>query len=1235
MFDFIGKTIGAYRIVEQVGAGGMATVYKAYQSNMDRYVAVKVLPMQLANDPEFQKRFQREAHAIARLEHAHILPVYDYGKYEGITFIAMRYIEAGTLKDQMSTGVLSLEKINHIVGQIGSALNYAHRMGVIHRDVKPGNVLIDSQGDIYLSDFGLARMMEPSQKLTASGVGLGTPAYMSPEQGQGIKIDHRSDIYSLGIILYEMVTGRVPFEAETPMAVVLKHITDPLPLPRTINPNVSEQVELVILKALAKDPADRYQTAGEMVQALNDAVFANRMEAPQHLTTNVKHEHKNLSIITRLQRSWERPHGRILLIGSTLIVFIALGLWLSRLSGSIIILSPGPAVTTNAPAQPTSTTAAYPAASPTVTTAIISSTSTPESANLSISGTWEQVYDGSSFLPVAINALAVDPNDVKTIYAGTIGAGIYISRDGGETWNVSNEGLGKGTVGSIVIDPKEINTVYAALMDAGGVYKSTDGGKTWSSSNFGIILDNEDPWLALIYLAPSNNQKLYFTSGPGMYKSTDGGSSWYHQIDPDQCPFSLNQLVVDPSNEDHLYAATKTSITCIDGIYESFDGGRSWSLLTTAEMEKSSGDIWRLAIDLRNPEIIYAGSNASTFKSTNGGRTWEIVRQDRCEWLAVHPDDGTVYCEQQGFVQISRDGGLSWQRTRFGSAQGSGWDRSPYAFVPETQTLYVGSDTVMRSNDGGQTWEYVTSFDLPRMQLSVDMHNSNRLYLGGWLGTNMDRPCEAYRSDDGGDNWQTIVADFDGSCLITLDKNSSSIFRAGGWSNTLYKSEDGGNAWQQLRDGLPRGIHDLTQLLVPPNEPARLWLLNDGDTLYLSDDGGISFDPTEGVENIWQSILLVDSSGQNLYLLSRSTFYRSQDGGKTWQIITNPGGYYLAGEADPLNPEVVYIGSTHRGIYKSMDGGQSWSQLVNLPATSINDIAIDPYNTQIVYTATNNGAFISKNGGEAWTHLQDGLGPNPIVYSIAIDPNYSSKVYAATPDGVYRFVKSSDLSQQPLTPDLALEAATRSAEADPDAGLVAAILHTILNQEPSYQDDFSDPTRGFGENHEGGGYARNNNGVYLMEAPKNGYSTSWSGTEFFPHSDLAVQLDMRLDAFQNDYPRDGQIFLHWSPAIDYGFEVNYDGPMMQYQLGIHQSASDYKYLAERRPFHPATDTQVGTWHNIIAIVKGNQLAYFIDGVLVASVTDDTIASGSFLVGAGPGTAMQVDNLRIWDISGMP
>jgi Tol biopolymer transport system component len=249
----------------------MASVFKAFQPSLERYVAVKVLPPYYMHEPDFAQRFVREARAVARLEHPHILPLYDFGQEGDYTYIVMKYVPAGTLKDLVAAGPMDTERAAEIVEHLAQALDYAHDQGIIHRDVKPSNVLMDRGTWALLMDFGLAKMVEGSVQLTASGVGVGTPAYMAPEQGQGLTVDRRADVYSLGVVLYEMLTGRVPFDAETPMAVVIKHITEPLPMPRAVNPAIPEHVELAILKALAKAPQDRYQTCGEMAASLRGA----------------------------------------------------------------------------------------------------------------------------------------------------------------------------------------------------------------------------------------------------------------------------------------------------------------------------------------------------------------------------------------------------------------------------------------------------------------------------------------------------------------------------------------------------------------------------------------------------------------------------------------------------------------------------------------------------------------------------------------------------------------------------------------------------------------------------------------------------------------------------------------------------------------------------------------------------------------------------------------------------
>lgn len=276
-----GITLGPYRIIEQVGEGGMATVYKAFQASMDRYVALKILPEHYARDSKFVERFIREAHTIARLEHQNILPVHDFGEENGITYMAMRFMEGGTLKELLSNAELTYDDISHILGGICAALDYAHRHGVIHRDVKPANVMIDQEGGVYLTDFGIAKVLEGTSELTATGAAIGTPAYMAPEQSLGMDVDARTDIYAVGVILYELLTGSPPYHADTPMAVALAHIHNPLPLPRERDPNIPEVVENVVLKALAREAEDRYQSAAELADAFNAAVAESGVERGQ------------------------------------------------------------------------------------------------------------------------------------------------------------------------------------------------------------------------------------------------------------------------------------------------------------------------------------------------------------------------------------------------------------------------------------------------------------------------------------------------------------------------------------------------------------------------------------------------------------------------------------------------------------------------------------------------------------------------------------------------------------------------------------------------------------------------------------------------------------------------------------------------------------------------------------------------------------------------------------------
>jgi serine/threonine protein kinase len=285
----IGQQLGRYHIVENLGEGGMAAVYKGFDNRLRRDVAIKVILRGFDQKDVFIKRFEREAMAVAQLTHPNIVRVIDYGTEDGVPYLVMEYIPGGTLKDRMGKAVPWREAAKMLI-PVARALDYAHKENIIHRDIKPANILVTKSGDLMLSDFGIAKTLDADNltKLTGTGVGIGTPAYMAPEQGMGRDIDQRVDIYSLGVVFYEMITGRPPYEADTPMAVMLKHISDPLPRPKSFVPDIPEQVEQILFKALAKDPDHRFQDMGEFAQALENLVRSKEPEAAPVIETAVE-----------------------------------------------------------------------------------------------------------------------------------------------------------------------------------------------------------------------------------------------------------------------------------------------------------------------------------------------------------------------------------------------------------------------------------------------------------------------------------------------------------------------------------------------------------------------------------------------------------------------------------------------------------------------------------------------------------------------------------------------------------------------------------------------------------------------------------------------------------------------------------------------------------------------------------------------------------------------------------
>jgi serine/threonine-protein kinase len=345
--ELIGQTIGNYQIAEEIGRGGMGTVYRAYQTSLNRWVALKVLSPVLAQNDEFFQRFKQEALATAALDHPNIVHVYDAGEEQGIHFIAMEYIGGGNLLTRLKKvgAPLSTVESVSIVAQIAMALDFAHRNKIVHRDVKPSNILLDPEGRAVLSDLGIAHALEGT-RLTQTGTTMGTPEYMSPEQAQGKPLDGRADLYSLGIVLFEMLTGRVPFQTDSPLATMYKHIHEPPPDLQKINQKLPAKLSRAIKRALAKDPEQRFASGQQMASDLLAAVPEARVQLanPGATIPKMTYEHVAANALDKVQSigaQTARGIGRFLLVLAqrTIEAVIAAAVLIALLSALLLIVA--------------------------------------------------------------------------------------------------------------------------------------------------------------------------------------------------------------------------------------------------------------------------------------------------------------------------------------------------------------------------------------------------------------------------------------------------------------------------------------------------------------------------------------------------------------------------------------------------------------------------------------------------------------------------------------------------------------------------------------------------------------------------------------------------------------------------------------------------------------------------------------------------------------------------------
>ena len=427
MSDLTGQRLGQYQILARISKGPVSTIYKAYQPKLDRFVAIKVLSPHVVDEEGFLERFTQEARAVAQLDHPNIVPVYDFDQVGDIAYIVLKYVESGTLRSMMTSQPMDLGLTVELVTQVGLALGYAHKHGVIHRDVKPSNILIGEGRWALLTDFGLAKILGGGRQLTRSGIGMGTPDYLAPEQAQGLPGDGRADLYSLGAMLYEMVTGHVPFEADSSMAVVVKHITEPPPPPSQINPDLPAEVERVILTAMDKNPDSRFHTAEEMVAALIRAATpsivpsavpsvdlaarsaARPLAAKPGMLQSLPVKARRFGANVRGAAFRLSRRGRMALGGAMLIALVLLFVW-----GSQALKPPA----TQAGLRLTGTPSPLPAAAtemPAMATATFISTASPTSVQTALTPTATlalTLLSDSASIRVGIYVKAIKPNGV-------------------------------------------------------------------------------------------------------------------------------------------------------------------------------------------------------------------------------------------------------------------------------------------------------------------------------------------------------------------------------------------------------------------------------------------------------------------------------------------------------------------------------------------------------------------------------------------------------------------------------------------------------------------------------------------------------------------------------------------------------------------------------------------------------------------------------------------------------
>jgi serine/threonine protein kinase/photosystem II stability/assembly factor-like uncharacterized protein len=968
--DLTGQTLGQYEITTFVDQGSMGAVYRARQPRLQRDVAIKVMSPALAADADFRQRFEREAQSIAGLHHPNILTVHDYGETEeGCPYLVVDYVEGGTLRDRLITSQqakdrMPLEEVIEILAQVADALDYAHRQGVVHRDVKPNNILLSHDGRPLLADFGLAKPVQGDRRLTSTGVILGTPDYMAPEQAQGSAVDGRADVYALGVMLFEMLTGRHPFAGETPIGVIIKHISEPLPCPSEIAPTIPSRLDEVVARATAKRPEERYQQAGDLARALRSALVP-RVMREETLGTPTR--------VGRLPRALRR-RGLLWTGGAVIAVALAaVSVWWFSRSGSPLTEPP--------PTNPISTI--LPTRTPTL---VPTATSIPLPV-------WRKLYDGAVFGRDYFSILAVDPQNSNVMYAGTEASGIYKSLDGGSSWQHLYSNPRDRYTWDMVIDPDDPRTLYA-IWRKGGLQKTVDGGLTWES-----IGPDATPSISfrLITLASQDSQHLYLECKRGtlteIYESRDGGVSWKTRATFDH----VRDWVVDPQDDDRVYVSSfKEEQDQYDSrIYRSDGPGAEWQ-----EIWQSSAE-WPgvyLAVTAGDPPTLYVLDEESFLhRSQDSGVNWIPVGETPCtsQLAADLYAEQVLYClcGDLGIeVRVSLDGGLSWK---------DAWPFLAYFVVPgpDRQAIYTASSLgLLTSPDKGMTWHILSlGPGIGRLEIQVDPRDGATLYALGKSHTSFSDTL--YRSQDGGSTWQEVPTErSEGLAINPID---GALYRFDRDSNEIYRSTDGGQTWTTPAPPTEKAIEGVA--VHPQN--GSLYALHSLDA-YVSTDDGLTWEQI-GQHWLGDRLYFDYPQGNIMYLMSYSSVYQSTDGGWQWNECGSIGGSadnsIIDLAIDPSDSRRIFVATSETGVWVS-ESNCTMLETRNegLESLLVNGIAIHPTDPDVIYAATYGGVYVSRDGGRQWKLADEGLQGATVAYDVAIDPNEPHNIYVATPLGIFR-----------------------------------------------------------------------------------------------------------------------------------------------------------------------------------------------------------------------------------------